>query len=1498
MKFPKKIENLKNNMKKSDFFKDDEEKEKKKIILYIIIIAILLLLLITSCTSGFFGKIGSLFRNEGNYTIDNDKNIKEEVLNQNLKFDSDVFEMSANDPNLKVSFTYDSINPSSFTCTTSDASIATCYVSDGYVIVNPKNKGEVLIYLQTDTNGKIYKASTKVNILEGNRKIELTSSKGTIYLGSYAFKNVTFSLVGLSGEVTATSSNDKVATAEVENGVLKIHGLKSGNATITLSLTYNDKTFTTTYQVNVVDSKNPSEVSSTSKPDKNEQDKPEDKDPEKPGDNVNDSISTLDRLLSNDGVFSKVGNTYYLGVGAWTFTTTIDVFPTNKNATVTYTYKRADKEEYEILSSLKDLKLKMGDNIVLITVTSPDKTSTTTYTVVINRAYSSKNYLKDIKVNGTTIAGFNKNTLSYELFVDSTTNVIDFEAIAWSKKANLTYTFNGVDTKNVDQLNLLTGPNSLKIHVIDQDGNKRTYNLLINRIRPSESVDTNSYLKDLSITNNLNESVPISFDPYLFAYSIGVDYDVERLSFLATPSSNSSSVVVSYIYKGKTYSTNHLKDIVLDYGSNEVEIKVENNGSVKTYKVIVNRATRNKSTSLTNLTISDGFVLNPTFSENTLEYKVTVLEGTNSITLKGTARSDTTIITYNESLDGTISLNDGNNKVLVKASDGVNERIYTVNIYRESSTLSNDASIKKIEVLVPGEAASRDITTTFKTTVGKDISEVDLNVLPTNIQASVTYNGNVSGHISLMPGINIIPIEIVAEDGTKKMYEVMIEREKEIIIPENPTIDKIIINGEEKDVTSGSTTVYIALDEQVAIEEISTEHVNVKYIYNGKEFTSVLDLNREVNATIKNGSNTVNVVISNKDDTLSNTYSIYLIKDKSYLSISADRYSLDVLDATGLNYSVTIPYNENNLKLNVLPLDNDNTTISYILNDEEINLEELNNKLNKTNNSLKIKVSSKDGLVNREYNLQINKPIRTIEVVSKPSDCYIENDTVCSIKFKVVETIDGQNYTTVKEEIKNIVIDIDNTNVSLVPIEFTEEGIGEIKLNPTSAMMPGDVSLTLGIKNYNNTIVTSTIAFKVHNNYELSTKLNSYTLGLSVDDAGKNSGTKTIILYSQKEPIFTGNVTSFYENNILTIQSVRTPDTKIVISTNDDASTITDIQYNPSAPEIGPTSLPISITAQKPGKVTLNIAGYVKGSLVKEFTIDLTIVQKYVVNLHANGGLFDLANNDSEISTKQSYLLELGDILGLSKLTPFKGADANNCKYYEFLGYSEDKNATAPSITGDFIIRESLNPITDLYAIYDESLALPTPDDKIFKTMWIFNPKLFINKEANNKTLIYPGANGKYTLNFTNTTGNKIKLVGLSLVENTVCVSEGCLNMGYIIKAATTGIYYLGNNTNATCGSDSLQYCNPNYSILNNGSNTTRNENNITFKTNETITLQDGESVSFYLDWKWVDNNNALDTAIGKKANTTNEEEINDQYHLNFGIHYTIVNDTCPISTD
>ena len=123
---------------------NNEEKNNHrtiKTIIMIIIIIIIILLLITSCTSGFWGRIGGLFNREIDTVIDSNSGKNKVIVNRDLHFNSNYVDFNVSDENAKITFSFDNINPDKFTCSTSNADIAVCYVKDDYVVIEPKGTG-------------------------------------------------------------------------------------------------------------------------------------------------------------------------------------------------------------------------------------------------------------------------------------------------------------------------------------------------------------------------------------------------------------------------------------------------------------------------------------------------------------------------------------------------------------------------------------------------------------------------------------------------------------------------------------------------------------------------------------------------------------------------------------------------------------------------------------------------------------------------------------------------------------------------------------------------------------------------------------------------------------------------------------------------------------------------------------------------------------------------------------------------------------------------------------------------------------------------------------------------------------------------------------------------------------------------------------------------------------------------------------------------------------
>ncbi len=312
-----------------NYNRNNKEKDDGKKIILLIILAIVLLLLITSCscTSQFFGKLGSslsdsinnVFKKEEDIPIDKDTNDRETITNQELKFDTDSLEIALDAEDGRLSFSYSKITPNGFTCSTSNADIAYCYVSGGHVVIVPKKVGSVTVTLQTTTNGKTYEASATVTITDSKKYIDLSSNSGTINLRQNNQKTVSYSLIGMEGDVTVTSSDESVATAIASQGKLLITGHKKGTAKITLSITYNGKRYTNTYTVTVIDqevNQSNNNKPGGNKPNTNPSQPGQDK-PSENNKNRNNYLKSLEVLNSNynlDQSFNQKINNYSIRV--------------------------------------------------------------------------------------------------------------------------------------------------------------------------------------------------------------------------------------------------------------------------------------------------------------------------------------------------------------------------------------------------------------------------------------------------------------------------------------------------------------------------------------------------------------------------------------------------------------------------------------------------------------------------------------------------------------------------------------------------------------------------------------------------------------------------------------------------------------------------------------------------------------------------------------------------------------------------------------------------------------------------------------------------------------------------------------------------------------------------------------------------------------------------------------------------------------------------------
>ncbi len=320
----------------------------------------------------------------------------------------------------------------------------------------------------------------------------------------------------------------------------------------------------------------------------------------------------------------------------------------------------------------------------------------------------------------------------------------------------------------------------------------------------------------------------------------------------------------------------------------------------------------------------------------------------------------------------------------------------------------------------------------------------------------------------------------------------------------------------------------------------------------------------------------------------------------------------------------------------------------------------------------------------------------------------------------------------------------------------------------------------------------------------------------------------------------------------------------------------------------GPTSLPFQIVANSTGKSIIHVSGVANNNTFINFDIEIDIDEKYIVTISANGGTFNT------FTTEYQFRVSDNEEIDLSKYDePYK-LNEEECKYYQFKGYSRTPDGVVEYNRNDKnIIRDIKGDLT-LYAVYS-SESIPVDETMFKKTLWLTDVALFHNSEYSNSEkedkVIYPGATGTYIMNLKNESSNKVTVTGMTLKENTVCVSEDrCLNMGYIIKHSRD----TSNNWNYYYGDENSKYW-----ILHSHDNTQKLsyekfQSDIEFNDRK-IEIEPNETIMISVFWKWEEVDDKLDTEIGNHAaEKITNETINDIYSISIGINFDTKNNSCP----
>ncbi|MBW7474827.1 cadherin-like beta sandwich domain-containing protein [Paenibacillus oenotherae] len=506
------------------------------------------------------------------------------------------------------------------------------------------------------------------------------------------------------------------------------------------------------------------------------------------------SDASLSNITLSSGTLSPVfasGTTDYTA-SVVNGVSSIRVTPTTADSFMTV---KVNGESVASGAQSGDINLDVGDNTITLAVLAEDGVTTKTYTITIERLRSSNANLSQLSLSsGTLSPAFASNTTSYS--VDASQSAITVTPTMADPLANVkvngTAVTNGAASHPIP---LNVGSSEITIVVTAQDETTtKTYTINVTR-----TISANADLSGLTLSNG---TLSPSFGSGITSYTASVGNAVSGIAVTPTVADGSAEVTVNGV---PTASGAASAALPLNVGSNTIEVQVTaEDGTLKTYTVTVTRAASSNA-DLSDLTLSSGTLI-PSFIPDTFKTSVDYQVSSVTVTpmVSDTDHATVTVSLYSSSgslvsgpnivTSGTASpslpLGVGNNTItiVVTAEDGTT-RTYTVAVTRGASSNADLSNLTLSSgTLVPAFAG------TYTANVGHRVSSVTVTTaLSDAASASVTasvYDGSgtrVSGPHALTSGAaspslplnvgnNEISILVKAQDGSTRMYTVMVTR--------------------------------------------------------------------------------------------------------------------------------------------------------------------------------------------------------------------------------------------------------------------------------------------------------------------------------------------------------------------------------------------------------------------------------------------------------------------------------------------------------------------------------------------------------------------------------------------------------------------------------------------------------------------------------------------------------------------------------------------------
>ena len=384
--------------------------------------------------------------------------------------------------------------------------------------------------------------------------------------------------------------------------------------------------------------------------------------------------------------------------------------------------------------------LKPGDNLVAITVKTPEGIKRVYYVNIV-RKQDDSNDLTSLRVKAndeeqTLDPVFKKDHLDYSVTVSPSTPSVEILATTTNKAS-----ISGVGTRP-----LKVGDNVFNVTVTSESGVAKVYTITVHR-EPSD----NNYLASLVPSAGTLDPV---FNEKQQEYTLKVDSNTTTLSFTAKPKDQFATV-----------SGTEIAVVDQDELLREIVVTAEN-GDIRTYKVKVIKE-RSDEARLSELKIPN-YPFEETFDKDTFNYTVTLPQGKTELTkddVIATPIDSKAVVTKMEKL--TLSTEQDNiYKVEVTARDGFTKQTYTIKV-----NLVTDIDITKIildDEYVLGVGEKLELKPTFEPA---DATNKEIEYVSQDTDIATVENGEITG---IKEGETTIVVSSKKDPTVKKEIKVKV----------------------------------------------------------------------------------------------------------------------------------------------------------------------------------------------------------------------------------------------------------------------------------------------------------------------------------------------------------------------------------------------------------------------------------------------------------------------------------------------------------------------------------------------------------------------------------------------------------------------------------------------------------------------------------------------------------------------------------------------------